>query len=64
MTNYMHFWNASQIHAERRCCMGNPYSRVSIDATGQVVKHVIRANGEGFSHIMLYEIVIHDKKKK
>ncbi|KAJ1518897.1 hypothetical protein ONE63_011493 [Megalurothrips usitatus] len=60
----VHFWNMSQIHAERNYVMKTPDSKISIDASGGFAHKITRSDGKKSGHIFLTEGIIKDPKTK
>lgn len=56
---YVFYWLPTQIYVFREYAK-SPESKISIDATGGVVKKIKRPQGNKSSTIFLYEVTVHD----
>lgn len=59
----MHYWSVAQVNAYRLYTRNTSISRISIDATGSVVRHINLLTGRRTKAIFFYEIAIHDSQK-
>jgi hypothetical protein len=55
---FVHYWTNHQLQVYRKYCSTN-ISSIYIDATGSIVKKLIRINETFSKHIFLYQAVIH-----
>lgn len=60
---FVHYWTNVQLHVYNRYC-DKGYSIVCIDATGSVVKKIMKLSGEMSHHIFLYECTVRDNATK
>lgn len=53
----VHYWSPLQSNVYRQYCLSEPAS-VAIDATGSIVRKLVRPDGSKSKHIFLYTVVI------
>lgn len=52
------YWHPSQLHVYTAYCKENPHSKLSIDATGSIVKKIKRPYNKFSKHIFLYDATV------
>lgn len=60
---FIHYWTNHQLQVYRKYCLSN-ISTLYIDATGSIVKKIMRANNTLSQHIFLYQAVINYNDKQ
>jgi len=58
------YHSPAQLHVYNEYCKNNKFPSVFIDATGNIIKKVMRDNGRNCGNIFLYSCVIRDQKAK
>ncbi|CAG9763440.1 unnamed protein product [Ceutorhynchus assimilis] len=59
---FVHYWSTPQIHVYNNYVQTTTHSKISIDATGEVVRRITKPSGEKSKVIFLYDITVNDRK--
>ena len=61
---FIHYWSAAQTNCYRIYTRTNKLPRVSIDATGSLVRRINLLSGRRTKAIFLYEVAVYDEKTR